>query len=131
MRQARNAKRNGHSPSVQRDELLTLLSQLIEALNNVGPATTAKRKGRQPKNRSITISRLCKEYLKFADGYYLQTDGQAARESERIENGLRPLRRLFADARGGLRPVETEEGPGRDDLDGLVPTWRESANREN
>src|SRR5688572_10216973 len=95
MDKSRHARRNGYSPSVRRDELVTLLSQLIEAINNVGPATTGKKKRRPPKDRSITISRLCKEYLKFADGYYLQTDGQAARESERIENGLRPLRRLF------------------------------------
>ena len=100
MRQSRHARGNGHSPSVQRDELVTLLSQLIDALNKVGPATIAGKKRRRPKDRSITITRLCAAYLKFADGYYLQTDGQAARESERIDNGLRPLRRLFGRRRG-------------------------------
>jgi integrase len=52
-----------------------------------------------PAVSKITISKLCAKYLDFADDYYFLTDSDSARESERIENGLRPLLRLFGRTR--------------------------------
>jgi integrase len=95
----------GSVTNEQKAQILALVAQLLTTVGIDAKEFRAYLRDGQRRSRGITVSRLCWQYLEFADGYYLQTDGSCARESANIELALRPLRKLF-----GRTPV-AEFGP--------------------
>lgn len=86
------ARRSNRLDSIDR-----LVDQLIESLtgktSTIQRRRSAAEKRRQPKG--LSTAALCREYLKFADSYYFQTDTGNARETVNIDFALRPLRKLY------------------------------------
>jgi integrase len=86
------------------------LSQLIGQLIALLPTSVStkdlknalRRSGtRRAREKGVTISGLCKQYLRFADTYYFKTDSGSTVEPGHIECALRPVRRLYGRSAAG------------------------------